>query len=390
MKISNIETFVVRFPNESPYMGELEERVTATSAGYFRSRGHPTFYSVATEGFLVKITTDDGTVGWGEAQAPIVPEVLDVLVQRLFKPFYIGADPFEIDALWSMAYDGMKVRGHVASFTIDAMAACDIALWDIVGKASGNPVHELMGGALRDKVRCYVSGLDRPTIAERAELAVDWVNKGYGAIKMALGFGVEADLDNLRVVREAVGADVVLMNDAHWHYSVDEAMRLGQGMEGMGCYFLEAPIEPEDLDGLTTLTRDLQVDIAMGEERRTQRQFIDVLERGAANIIQPDVGRTGLSGFRKIAALAETYGVPVIPHLGPALGVYLAASIHAAACIPDLPFMEFQPSIFDKANSILKSPIHCSAGHLTVPTGPGLGIEVDEAALAEYCGGDTD
>ncbi len=384
MKIADIETFVVKMPSQEPYMGELEKGIAPTDTGYFRRERYPTFYSLDTEGFLVKITTDDGVIGWGEAQAPIVPEVLSVLVERLFKPFYIGRDPFDIDVLWTMAYQGMHQRGHITSFTLDAIAACDIALWDILGKAAGRPVHKLMGGCYRQKVPCYISGLPRPTIEERVELAVEWIQKGYSAIKMALGLGVEQDLDNLRAVREAVGEDVALMNDAHWRYTLSEAIRLGRGMEALGCTFLEAPLVPEDLPGLADLARALQIDIAMGEERRTRHQFREVFALRSADIVQPDVGRTGLSEFRKIATMAEAHNVPVIPHLGPAFGVFLAAGIHAAASVPNLPIMEFQPSVFDKANAILKTPIVCEASYLTVPTGPGLGVEVDEEALAEY------
>lgn len=384
MQIADIEPFVVKMPNKVPYLGPIDGRVALTETGYFQRPPYPTFYSHSTEGLLVKITTDDGVIGWGEAQAPLVPEVLETIIQRLFKPFYIGRDPFDVDVLWNMAYRGVHERGHFTSFALDAMAACDIALWDIMGKVSGQPVHKLIGGCYREKAPCYISGLPRPTIDERVELAVKWVENGFSAIKMALGFGVTTDLDNLRAVREAVGDRVALMNDAHWRYTLSDAIRLGREMEELGCYFLEAPLVPEDLPGLADLARLLQIDVAMGEERRTRHQFRDVLEMRAADIIQPDVGRTGLSEFRKIANVAETYDVRVILHLGPAFGVYLAASIHAAVSMPNVPMMEFQPSVFDKANGILKSPVVCEAGHFAVPTGPGLGVEIDEEKLMPY------
>ena len=155
-------------------------------------------------------------------------------------------------------------------------------------------------------------------------------------------------------------------------------------MERLGCSFLEAPLVPEDLQGLSELARALDIDVAMGEERRTRYQFREVLEIGAADIVQPDVGRMGLSEFRRIADLADAYSTSVVPHLGPAFGVYLAASIHAGASRPSLPIMEFQPSVLDKANGILKEPVICRSGCYTVPTGPGLGVEVDEEALERY------
>ena len=381
VRIAEIETFVVKMPNDVPYMGELEADVAPTRTGYFQRERYPTFYSLATEGFLVKITTDDGTIGWGEAQAPIVPETLKVLVERLFRPFYMGRDPLDIDVLWHLAYNGLHERGHITSFALDAIAACDIALWDIAGKATGQPLHKLMGGCFRSKVPCYVSGLPAPDLEGRVSLAREWVNRGFSAIKMAMGYGVDADLENLGAVREAVGEGVGLMNDAHWRYTLSEAIRLGRGMERIGCTFLEAPLVPEDLHGLSELARTLDMDVAMGEERRTRFQFREVLEIHAADIIQPDVGRMGLSEFRRIADLADAHSIPVIPHLGPAFGVYLAACIHAGASRPNLPIMEFQPSVLDKANGILIEPLVVEAGRYTVPTEPGLGVEVDEEAL---------
>jgi L-alanine-DL-glutamate epimerase-like enolase superfamily enzyme len=384
MKISDIETFVVKMPNTVPYMGALESGVSTTGTGYFQRPPYPTFYSHSTEGFLVKITTDDGIIGWGEAQAPLVPEVLETIVQQLYKPFYLGHDPFDLDRLWITAYRGVHERGHFTGFPLDAMAACDIALWDIIGKACGKPVHKMMGGQHRDRVPCYVSGLPESTVEKRAILAGEWVSKGYTAIKMALGLGVDTDLENLRAVREAAGNQVLLMNDAHWRYTLSEAIRLGKEMEKIGCYFLEAPLVPEDLQGMSDLAHAFHIDIAMGEERRTRHQFKEVFAKRSADIIQPDIGRTGLSEFRKIANMAEAHHVRVVPHLGPAFGIYLAASIHGAASVPNLPIMEFQPSVYERANSILKTPLTCELGHYTVPDEPGLGVEVDEVALLEH------
>ncbi|MDA0747344.1 MAG: mandelate racemase/muconate lactonizing enzyme family protein [bacterium] len=390
MKIENIETFVLKTPSDVPYLGALEHGVQTTETGYFQRPHYPTFFSHSVEGFLVKITSDTGLIGWGEAQAPLVPEVLQVLTERLYKPFYLGRDPLDIDCLWNMAYRGIHERGHFTSFALDAMAALDIALWDLAGKFTGLPVHKLLGGLYRTAVPCYISGLPAPTVEGRAQLAAEWVlNRDFDAIKMALGYGVEIDLENLRAVRETVGQGVKLMNDAHWNYNPAEAIRLGRGMEELGCHFLEAPLVPEDLDGLASLAHTLSIDVAMGEERRTRHQFRPVLEKRSADIIQPDIGRTGLTEFRKIANLAEAYNVRVVPHLGPAYGVYVAASIHAAASVPNVALMEFQHSVFEKTNRILKSPIICEAGRFQVPTGPGLGVEINEAALAEHTVGST-
>ena len=231
MKITDIQTFVVKMPNDVPYLGTLEDGAAVTDTGYFQRPHYPTFFSHATEGFLVKITTDDGLVGWGEAQAPLVPEVLETIVQRLFKPFYLGRDPLDIDALWTLAYEGLHERGHFTSFPVDAMAACNIALWDIAGKSAGRSVSSALGGAYRSSVPCYVSGLPHPTVQGRAELAAEWVGKGFKDFKLALGFGVDLDLESLAAVRTAAGSDGRLMNDAHWRYALSDAVRLGRGME---------------------------------------------------------------------------------------------------------------------------------------------------------------
>ena len=333
---------------------------------------------------LVKIIDDDGVVGWGEALAPAAPEATAAIIDRLLRPLLLGADPLAVDVLWSSLYDSMRERGHTTGFMLDAIAGVDIALWDLRGQRLGQPVAALLGGAYRDRVPCYVSGLPEPTEAERLAAAREWLARGFTAIKLHLGHGLAEDGAAAAAVREAVGADAWLAFDAHWRYSVPEAITLGRRLEDLGYAFLEAPTLPEDVAGHAAIARALDLAVATGEAERTRYQFRDRLVAGAVEVAQPDIGRTGLTEGRKIADLAETFNVPVAPHLSVAQGPCIAASIHYAAALPNLLILEYQPAMFALANRYLRQPLVCEAGAYHLPTGPGLGIEVDEAALRRH------
>lgn len=351
---------------------------------YYYREEYRCVYSRKMETSLVKITTDNGLVGWGEALAPVVPQMVSEIVEHLFSPILVGENPNKTNVLWSRMYDAMRDRGYFTGFMVDAIAAVDCALWDIRGKAAGLPVSELLGGAYRDGVECYISGLPAPTIPERVELAKSWKANGFNAIKMALGYGVEEDIANLKAVRGAVGPDVQLFIDAHWNYSVSDAVRLSKRMEELDVRFLEAPLLPENVVGHAELRKKTVIPVALGETERTRFEFQPFIDQRSVDIVQPDVGRVGITETMRIGFQAETHDIQVAPHLSVGLGPCIAASIHVACALPNTKILEFQPSVFDVANSILKKRITCEAGRYSLPDGPGLGIEVDEDIIKEH------
>jgi galactonate dehydratase len=249
------------------------------------------------------------------------------------------------------------------------------------GKITGLPLYQLLGGAYREMIPCYVSGLPRPTDAERVQLALEFTEKGFTAFKLAAGFGISEDAASIKALRDALGDDAPLLLDAHWVYSLDEAVRLGHMLEDLNAAVFEAPINPEDIEAHVQLAQAISVPVAIGETERTRYQFQPWLVRRGADLLQPDVGRAGISEIVKIAHMAETFNVPVAPHLSVGLGVCISASIHVAAAIPNLYMLEYQPPVFALANTLLQDPLTCAAGQYHLPTGPGLGIAIDEAKL---------
>ncbi|MDY0886145.1 mandelate racemase/muconate lactonizing enzyme family protein [Kosakonia sp. CFBP8986] len=386
MKISRIDCFPLKITTPQAYLGG---EVKASDSDYYYRPEYRCVYSRKMETCLVKITTASGHVGWGEALAPVVPQVIAELITQLFAPLLTGQSPFASQVLNARMYDAMRDRGHITGYHIDALAAVDIALWDLKGQILNQPVYQLLGGAFREQIPCYVSGLPEPDLPARCALALRWQQKGFNAIKLALGYGVQQDIENVRAIRDALGPQASLFLDAHWNYSVAQAAELANALHPLGVGFLEAPLLPEDIAGHRELRAKSPLPIALGETERTRYQFKPFIEQRAMDIVQPDVGRTGITELMHIASLAQTWNLQVAPHLSVGLGPCIAASIHVAAALPNLFMLEYQPPVFELANQLLDTPLVCEAGHYTLPQGAGLGIAINEARVRESVMGVT-
>lgn len=386
MKISRIDCFPLKITTPQAYLGG---EVKASDSDYYYRPEYRCVYSRKMDTCLVKITTDSGHVGWGEALAPVVPQVIAELITQLFAPLLTGQSPFASQVLNARMYDAMRDRGHITGYHIDALAAVDIALWDLKGQILNQPVYQLLGGAFREQIPCYVSGLPEPDLPARCALALRWQQKGFNAIKLALGYGVQQDIENVRAIRDALGPQASLFLDAHWNYSVAQAAELANALHPLGVGFLEAPLLPEDIAGHRELRAKSPLPIALGETERTRYQFKPFIEQRAMDIVQPDVGRTGITELMHIASLAQTWNLQVAPHLSVGLGPCIAASIHVAAALPNLFMLEYQPPVFELANQLLDTPLVCEAGHYTLPQGAGLGIAINEARVRESVKGVT-
>jgi galactonate dehydratase len=381
MKIARIETIPVRIKRSEAYLGKMPDGVSQEN--YFLRPPYRALYSAYFETAFVKITTDDGITGWGEALAPVAPETVCTIIDQLIAPVLRGRDPLAGDVLYHVMYDLMRERGHYGGFMLDAISACDIALWDLRGKLLGQPIAALAGGPYRESIQCYVSGLPRPSDSERVALAREFWARGFTAFKLAAGYGVNADARSIAALRDGLGDDARLLLDAHWVYTLDESIRLAHLLDSMDTDVFEAPINPEDIDAHVLLAQASNVPIAIGETERTRYEFKPWLVRRGADLLQPDVGRTGISELLKIASMAEAFNIPVAPHLSVGLGVCIAASIHVAAAIPNLYMLEYQPPVFELANSLLVEPLRCLNGHYNLPAGSGLGVQIDEARLQQ-------
>ncbi|MFJ4965358.1 mandelate racemase/muconate lactonizing enzyme family protein [Streptomyces sp. NPDC088729] len=381
MRITQVTTYILKQATESAYLGKLDDgSAPRAERGYFVRPPWRSLYSAHMESVLVRIRTDEGVDGWGEALAPVGPEVVAAIVDRMLGPWLVGRDPMAVRPLWDGMRDLMRERGHLVGHQADALAALDIALWDLAGKACGLPVAQLLGGAYRTEIPAYVSGLPEPTDEGRARLAADWAAQGASTVKLALGKGVDADLATYDAVA-AAAPGLRIAVDAHWVYTLPEALELGRELDRRRALFFEAPMAPEDTEGHRELASRVTTPIAVGEALRNRYEFRDWLDGRAVGLVQPDVARTGITEAMTIAALADARHVPVACHHSVGLGVALAAGLHVSAAVADCPFFEFQPTTLPFAQRILRTPIAGGPTGFTLPQGPGLGVDVDEDVL---------
>ncbi|KAA9148668.1 mandelate racemase/muconate lactonizing enzyme family protein [Amycolatopsis acidicola] len=382
MPIADVTTYVLKLAGRQAYLGKLEDGTELSEdRGYVVREPWRSLYSGRFETMLVRITTDDGTVGWGEALAPVAPEVTAAIVDRMLGPWLTGREVTGVRPLWNGLRDLMRERGHLVGHQADALAAVDIALWDLYGKLVGLPVARLLGGAVRDHIPAYVSGLARPTDPERAALAADWESQGATMVKLAAGKGIAADLATFDAVAAAAPSMKIAV-DAHWAYRIGEAVELGQELDRRGALFFEAPLVPEDVAGHAELATRCTTPVAVGEALRNRYEFADWLGRRALRLAQPDVARTGITEAMSIVEVCSAHHVPVACHHSVGLGVSLAAGVHVSAASTDTPFFEYQPDTIPVAQRILRAPLPAGPTGFGLPTGPGLGIDVDADLVA--------
>jgi D-galactarolactone cycloisomerase len=362
----------------------VDEPFTSSRGWYYKTKG----------ALVVEIHTDTGLVGWGDCYGPAA--VNRAIIDNVFKPALIGRDPFDVEVLWEELYNKIKDYG-LTGMTISSISGIDIALWDIIGKATGQPIHKLIGGAFRTQLQAYATGLyfkDMNRLNEEAvEEARGYVEQGFSAIKMKIGLGsLTKDIDRVAAVRDAVGRDVRLMVDANHCYSVPQAIAVGRELQKLDIYWFEEPISPEDLDGYVEVTRKLDMAIAGGENEFTKFGFRRILEKRAMDIVQPDVcAAGGITECKKIAALAQASSIQCVPHAwGTAIG--LAATMHYLASLPFTPpclvpvppMLEYEQTFNPFRDELSTTDLTHKNGFVTVPNGPGLGIEIDRAVLARY------
>jgi D-galactarolactone cycloisomerase len=342
---------------------------------------------------IVEIETDEGITGWGECYGParINAAVVDAIA-----PMLIGQDPLRTEWIWQEVYARYRDHGQ-KGVVIQSLSGIDIALWDIKGKAFGQPVHRLMGGPLRSQVKAYATGLygrkREDHAAYLAEEALDYVEQGFHAVKLKVGFGVGRDARAVRAVREAIGPDIGLMVDANHAFDAVAAIRLGRMIEELDIGWFEEPVPPEDLAGHRRVREALAIPIASGECEFTRYGMRDIFAHNAVDILQPDTcSAGGLSECKKIADMAAVYGMRCLPHVWGS-GIAMAASLQLLAVVPAFtppslapiePILEFDRTEHPIRRAILTTPIEHEGGVVQVPTGPGLGIEVDRAALAHF------
>lgn len=372
-RVASIETFIVTVPRDAPYLGPLAAGESLNARGYVVRKGNGTIYPVVDRSIVVRITTEDGTIGWGETYGICAPRATCEIINDLLAPVTIGAEPADVEAIWDELYGLMRVRGCSGGFHVDAIAAIDIALWDLYGKQRGVPLRHLLGTTVNATVPGYLSGLPAATLQERVALAVDHFAAGHRAFKFAAVVSHEGIVEEMAALRRAVGPEAQIMVDLHWKFTADEALVLIAALAHYRPHFVEAPVNPEDHAGLARVARESPVPIAAGEEWYTAYEYRNRLDAGPVAVLQPEMGHTGITQFRRIAALAAEQGAAIAPHATIGTGLFLAASLQVSATLPHLWKHEWQHSVFARNLQLLDSDMGYADGAYLLPTAPGLG-----------------
>lgn len=336
---------------------------------------------------LVRMTTDDGIVGWGEGLARYQPQAYADIITGLLKPKYLGANPFEAARLWAGAFRAMS--GKSGGILMECLAAVDIATWDVMGKAAGQPIHRLLGGMGRKRVEAYASSIswNHEEMAKK-QIAAGLAQK-YRMLKVKLGGTADESIAYARWVRDLVPAEVRLCADANFLFDLDDAIRVARGLKELDFYWFEEPIAPEDIDGYRRLrTAVPEMRFAAGESDHTCAGSRELLASRAVGVFQPDCSRAaGITETVRMAHVAYAFNVAYAPHIGGGGAVSAAANLQLSAALPN--FLTYESMIFksplrEELATTRVGLVDPADGMVPVPEGPGLGIEINLATLEKY------
>jgi galactonate dehydratase len=341
-------------------------------------------FHVRPRWLFLKMSTDEGIVGWGEPIVEGRTRTVETAVREL-ETYLIGQDPRRIEH----HYQAMRRHAFYRGGPVldSAISGVEQAMWDVFGKSVGLPIYQLLGGPTREKVRVYAHA-SGATPAEAAARAKERVTAGFTALKTGFPGAIKLVdtpatilrcVEQVAAMREGIGNEIDLAVDLHGKFSPAMAIRVIKELEPYRPMFVEEPCLPENVDAMVTIARSTTIPIATGERLFTRFGFRPAIEKQAAAIYQPDLSHAGgIFECRKIAALAETYYAGIAPHcpLGP---ISLAAGIQLDAAIPNFVCQEH----VSLGDGYLKRPFAIRDGYVDIPTSPGLGIEVDEAAFQD-------
>ena len=336
---------------------------------------------------LVKVVTDDGRVGWGEAHAGRAPGAVAQLTNTTIKALVVGMEATDTVGVWDRVYK-MQLASHgMGAASAIALSGLDMALWDIRGKAAGWPVYKLLGGRAKD-VAAYAGGISlgyQPP-EELVDEALSVTGKGYKALKLRLGDTPGNDISRVSAVRAAVGDEIDILTDANAAYSLSDARRVMPALDAAQVGWLEEPFPPHDHRRYREARSFGITPLAAGENHYTRFELQRVIEDGVITIIQPDLSKTGgITEGQRIAHMASAWKLSFNPHTS-LTGLNVAASIHMLASVDNAGYFEADLSVYNPLRDDLCSwqATVDGAGNVRPPEGPGLGVEIDEALLEKF------
>ncbi|WP_152266813.1 mandelate racemase/muconate lactonizing enzyme family protein [Agriterribacter humi] len=368
MKITNVTATVLRLP-----------QISSAADG-------------TQDDLIITVETDEGITGYGEVDtAPYVGKaVVDAYMSHGtcygLREVIIGTDPFDYEQIWNDMWSKTYYYGRSGP-VMHVMSGIDMAIWDIMGKAVGKPVHKLLGGSYADKVRAYASALMPDTPDEVKKMTGEYASQGYTAIKFGwgpLGYDVHNDIELIKTARKAAGDKVDIMIDIGKRYRLKEAIYVAKALEQLNIYWLEEPLPAEDYIGYKRLTESTTMRIATGEEESGRLAFARLINETHIDVVQPDMSRCGgLTEAKKIAMMTADANVLCVPHAFKT-GVLVAASIQFIASVQHAPFLEFSVTESAIRKELLLNPFIQKDGFVEVPQTPGLGIELNPEVILKY------
>ncbi|MEP7285650.1 MAG: mandelate racemase/muconate lactonizing enzyme family protein [Chloroflexota bacterium] len=345
---------------------------------------------------LVRLETDDGTIGWGECISmwPEATKATKILIEEGFAPLLIGRDPLDNHALF------LKMREHCwwygdTGMAMFAISALDMALWDLKGKALGVPLHQLLGGKVHDKLRvCASTHPSKASLDDLAQELANHVKNGYTAVKVgfgktgeaALGVNPKRDIEYVRLVREAIGDDVDFIVDLGKQTRWDPAfgIRMVREFENYNIRWIEDPLPPSNVEGHRRLRAGIKTPIGMGERSWTVADYKRLIDAQVADIFLADPGRVeGITGVHQVIKLLEAAQLQFDAHSWSS-AINTAASLHLTATTPNYIVMELKPIPSPMQHELARQPFEQKGGYIEVPNSPGLGVEIDESVVQKY------
>ncbi len=382
MKIRDVKVMLLtaKVPPERQYASDFG-RVTSRSAA------------------IVKIETDEGLVGYGEAKG--TPMVMKSIIEREFKPQLIGKDPTNVTYLWEKMFNGSRLglslyygRSQPRSETaagemMCALSGIDVALWDILGKSMNAPIYKLLGGAVRDRIKAYASA-GHGKVGRIGQEFAGYVAKGYKACKMRVGgmdhpHMISGSRARVKEAREAVGPDVEIMLDAHGSTGITDAIQLANAVEEFNISWYEEPAIYHNIKGLAEIRQSINIPVATGENAYTRFGFRDLADARAADVWQPDTAMAGgITEMVRIGALASANETQFAPHVWGS-AILWAVSLQLAAALPNYYYFEFSQTFSPLLTELISVPVTVGEdGCVPIPAGPGLGIEIEPEAEKKW------
>jgi L-alanine-DL-glutamate epimerase-like enolase superfamily enzyme len=359
VRITSIQSWLVEIPQKPP-IAPYQNRYKA---------------GTSKEALILRIETDDGTVGWGEApQRWIEGKAFDGSEGPTVQEKLAGWDPFEVERLY--------LEGGIDDVFL--LSGVEMAFWDIMGKATARPLYQLLGGSVRSKNVELAACMGNKPYDKAGEIARLYVEMGFSTLKTKAGRDAEEDLTMVRGIRDAVGDKLKLRIDANMGYSPHEALNLARDLEPFALEYFEQPVPMYELTAAAEIRSRTTTPVGLNESVTTLDMVMEIIGAGAADFLLPDTYQCGgILAVRKVAALAEAAGIPCVMHCAHDLGPKTAAMLHIVVSNPVFTLAN-DCTYYGLVDDILTSPFKIDRGHMRVPEGPGLGIEVDQAKIERY------